>query len=158
MLECKDDVGNNKTYPEQHGAELSLKRLDTKAKHGMKSKYSPVIVSDGETFWGPYVPLRNDGNIYIYIHTHTRNPNVQRSFHNSLSLFPTLWQINPVHVLVSHFMKIHFYVIPPSTPSSSKSFPSLTFPRQTIISTSPLPCEPRAHSFHCSSFHHPNNI
>jgi len=35
--------------PEQHGAEQSLKRLDTKTKHGTKSKYSPVIVSDGET-------------------------------------------------------------------------------------------------------------
>jgi len=53
--------------PEQHGAEQFLKRLDTKAKHGTKSKYSPVIVSDGETLWGPYVPLRNDGKLYIYI-------------------------------------------------------------------------------------------
>jgi len=35
--------------PEQHGAEQSSKRLDTKTKHGKKSKYSPVIVSDGET-------------------------------------------------------------------------------------------------------------
>jgi len=35
--------------PEQHGAEQSLKRSDNKAKHGMKLKYSPEIVSDGET-------------------------------------------------------------------------------------------------------------
>ena len=35
--------------PEQHGTEQSLKRLDTKVKHGMKSKYSPVIASYGET-------------------------------------------------------------------------------------------------------------
>jgi len=54
--------------PEQHGAEQSLKRLDTKAKHGKKSKYSPVIVSDGETLRVLYVPLRNDGKLYIYIY------------------------------------------------------------------------------------------
>jgi len=35
--------------PGQHGAEQSSKRLDIKAKHGKKSKYSPKTVSDGET-------------------------------------------------------------------------------------------------------------
>ena len=52
--------------PEQHGVEQSSKRLDIKAKHGKKSKYLPKSMSDGETLWGPYVPL-NDGKIYIYI-------------------------------------------------------------------------------------------
>ena len=54
--------------PEQHGAEQTLKRLDTKAKHGMKLKYSPVIVSNSVNLWGPYVPLRNDGKLYIYVY------------------------------------------------------------------------------------------
>jgi len=52
--------------PEQHGAEQSSKKLDIKAKHGKKSKYSPTTVSDGETLCGPYVSLRNDGKLYIY--------------------------------------------------------------------------------------------
>jgi len=34
---------------ERKDAEQYLKKLDTKAKHGTKSKYAPVIVSDGET-------------------------------------------------------------------------------------------------------------
>jgi len=35
--------------PEQHGTEQFSKRLDIKAKHGKKSKYSPKTVSDGAT-------------------------------------------------------------------------------------------------------------
>jgi hypothetical protein len=57
-----------KADPQQHGAEQSSNRLDIKAKHGKKSKYSPKTVSDVETLWGPYVPLRNDGKLYIYIY------------------------------------------------------------------------------------------
>jgi len=33
----------------------------------MKSKHSPETVSDGETSWGPYVPLWNDDEIIIII-------------------------------------------------------------------------------------------
>ena len=48
-LEWNHQGTRSRSNPEQHGVEQSLKRLDIKAKHGMKSKYSPVIMSDGET-------------------------------------------------------------------------------------------------------------
>ena len=48
-LEWNPQGTGSRADPEQHGAEQYLKRLDTKAKHGTKLKYSPVIVSDGET-------------------------------------------------------------------------------------------------------------
>ena len=56
--------------------------------------------------------------------------------------------------LPSHFLKIHADIILPSTPRSSKWFPSLKSPHQNPASTSPVP-----HTWHMPRpLDHPNNI
>ena len=59
----------------------------------------------------------------------------------------------------SHFLKIHFIIILPSTPWSSKWSLSLRFPYQNPIYICPLPhtCYMLL-SFHSSWFDHPNYI
>ena len=59
----------------------------------------------------------------------------------------------------THFLKIHFHIIHPSTPGPSKWSLSVKFPHQNHACTSPLPCAcyiPRPP--HYSPFDHPNNI
>ena len=66
-----------------------------------------------------------------------------------------LSQINPVRVSQSHFLKICFNIILPSTPGSL----SLRFPHQNFVCTCPLPrtCYvPRTSHSYC--FDHPANI
>ena len=59
---------------------------------------------------------------------------------------------------ISHFLKIHMNIIPPSTPVSSKFPPSLRFPHQNPVYASPLPhtCYMPIPSHSCR-FDHPNN-
>ena len=59
----------------------------------------------------------------------------------------------------SHFMKVHFNIIIPSTPGSSKWSRSLRFPHPNPVCTSPLlhMCYVLYPS-HSSRFDHPNNI
>jgi hypothetical protein len=45
-----------------------------------------------------------------------RNPNVHYSVQNSPLLFSILSQMDPIHVLILHFLKMHFNSILPSTP------------------------------------------
>ena len=71
---------------------------------------------------------------------------------------PNLSHIGPVHALKSHFQKIHFNIILPSTPGSSMWSLSLRFPHQHLVYTSTLhhiryiPRTPHSSRFHMSSY------
>ena len=52
---------------------------------------------------------------------------------------PILSQLDPVHTLTSHFMKIHLNIILPSTPKNLKWSLSFRFHHKIPVYTSPLP-------------------
>ena len=72
---------------------------------------------------------------------------------------PILSQINLVHALPFHFLKIHFNIILPSMSGSSNWPLSLGFPHQNPVCDSPLPhtCY-MSHPYHSSWFDHLNSI
>jgi len=67
------------------------------------------------------------------------NPKVHYRIHKYLPLVPILSQLDPIHNPTSHFLKIHFNIILPSTPGFSKWYFSLRFPHQNPVYTSSLP-------------------
>jgi hypothetical protein len=72
---------------------------------------------------------------------------------------PILSQLDPVHTPTSHLLKIHFNIILPSTPESSKWSLSLRFPQQNLVYNSPLPhtCYMSRPS-HSPRLYQPNNV
>jgi hypothetical protein len=69
--------------------------------------------------------------------------------------FPILSQLHPVHVLISHFLKIHLKIILPSTPGTSKLSLSLRFPHHQRLYASPLPHTCYVPPSHSSWFNKP---
>ena len=85
-------------------------------------------------------------------------PKVRYRIHKYRLPVPILSQIDPVHALTSHFLKIHLNIILQSTSRSSKWSLSLRFPDQNTVYNSALPrtCYiPRP--CHYSRFDNPNN-
>jgi hypothetical protein len=68
-----------------------------------------------------------------------RNSKVSYCLHKSPAFVSILRQVNPVYVIPSDFINIHFNIILPRSPSSSKWFPWLSVSHGNSSCTWPLP-------------------
>ena len=72
---------------------------------------------------------------------------------------PILSQFHPVPTTPSHFLKIHFNIILPSTSESPQWSLSLRFPNHNPVHTSPLPhTRHMPRPSHSSRFYHQHDI
>ena len=86
------------------------------------------------------------------------NPKVHYHIHKCPTPVPILSQLDPVHTITFHFLKIHPNIFLPSTPQSSKWPLSLGFPNQNSAHASPLTHTRYMPRPSHSRFNHPNNI
>ena len=87
------------------------------------------------------------------------NQEVHCRIHKCPPYVPVLSQLDTVHAPTFHLLKIHFNIILPYMPGSSKWSLSLRFTHQNPVYTCPLlhTCYMTRPS-HCSQFNHPKNI
>jgi hypothetical protein len=87
------------------------------------------------------------------------NLKVHYCIHKSTPTVPVLGQINPVQAFPSHFLKMHFNIIPPSMSGSSRWSLCLRFPHQNPLCTSrPPPTSYMPGQPPSSWFDYPNTI
>jgi len=87
-----------------------------------------------------------------------RNPGVHYRIHRNQPPILILGQMNSVHPLPLRFFKIHFNIILPYTPKSSKSSPSLKPSQPYPVCISPLPHTCYTPMMSSIFIHHPNNV
>ena len=123
-------------------------------------------VLDWSLSWLLFTPFKHvQGLLLTPTHSHSMSPHtvwkpkVHYHIHKRPPHVPILSQSNPVHVLPSHFLKMHFNIIPHLYLGLSSGLSSSCLPPKPCmrLSCSPYVLDAPPHPFH-KCFYHPNNI